>query len=235
MREYDGIPMRDVLLDRLPDTTYPQFLVYVMSSYTTFKIEYMLSEDVDADEVDVDLGAFDETDQEFIDELREMVDWIRSDLGFNAFIAVDPAIPTEQDVTAAESEADEGASPMNVLAQSKAYAEASNTVLFILPKAGLRDGVTTEIGAVLDAMKLGAEHTDPVKDRRRFMVCRESAVQSATLDAIEYEYGVPVREYTTRKELEALIYDFIQSVARLEFSGEIPPVSDEREDSDTER
>ena len=64
------------------------------------------------------------------------------------------------------------------------------------------------------------------------MVCRESAVQSATLDAIEYEYGVPVREYTTREELEALIYDFIQSVARLEFSGEIPPVSDESENSE---
>jgi hypothetical protein len=66
-------------------------------------------------------------------------------------------------------------------------------------------------------------------------MCRESAVQSATLDAIEYEYGVPVREYTTREELEVLIYAFIQSVARLEFDGEVSPVSDEREHSDTER
>lgn len=44
MREYDGKPMRDDLLDRLPAPSYPNFLVYVMGPYTkTAEVGLMLS------------------------------------------------------------------------------------------------------------------------------------------------------------------------------------------------
>lgn len=65
MREYDGEPMRDVLLDRLPASSYPKFLVYVMGPYTKFELEYVLSEGTDPEDVEADLGAFTDADQPY--------------------------------------------------------------------------------------------------------------------------------------------------------------------------
>ncbi|WP_303703817.1 hypothetical protein [Haloquadratum walsbyi] len=58
-----------------------------------------------------------------LDELRETVEWLRTELGVNAFLAVDPAIPTETHPEETDQER------MNVISQSKAYAEASNAVV----------------------------------------------------------------------------------------------------------
>lgn len=99
MREYDGKPMWEVLLDRLPTPSYPTFLVYVMRPYTKFELDYVLSEETDPEDVEADLGAFTDADREFITGLEEFCSFLRDDPGVNAFIATDPDIPSPRTKT----------------------------------------------------------------------------------------------------------------------------------------
>lgn len=69
MREYDGAQIRDVILERLPPPPYPEFLAYIMGPYTKFELDYVLSGEMDPEDVEVDLGAFTDADREFIREL----------------------------------------------------------------------------------------------------------------------------------------------------------------------
>lgn len=223
MRTYDGVPMRDVLLERLEPTAHSEFLVYVMGPYTTVRLDYYLRDDIDVDEGDIDLGAFGDAETELLDELREIVEWLRTELGVNAFLAVDPAIPTETVPEETDQER------MNVISQSKAYAEASNAVVFVLPKAGVRDGVDIEIGAVLSGFDLGHGEGQPQKPPQRFHVFREHGVASATLNAVPHEYEVALTEYGTRSELQDWIARFLAGVLRAERRGDLPPVGDETE------
>ncbi|WP_049948003.1 DUF7509 family protein [Candidatus Halobonum tyrrellensis] len=218
MRTYDGTPMREVLLDRLPPTAHTEFLVYVMGPYTTFRPDYYLRDDLTIDDADLDMGAFGDAETELQDELRDIVEWLRTDVGVNAFLAVDPDIPTEgfPDETDAER--------MNVISQSKAYAEASNAVVFILPKAGVRDGVDIEIGAVLSGFDLGLGEGTPQKSPQRFHVFREHGVSSATLDAVPHEYEVALSEYGTRSELHEQLERFLAGVLRSERRGDLSSV-----------
>lgn len=223
MREYDGRPMREVLLDRLPAPSYSKFLVYVMGPYTKFELEYVLSETVDSGDVEADLGAFSDADREFIKELEELCSFLRDDPGVNAFIATDPDIPLPEDEDAEEP-------TMNAIAQSKAFAEASNGVAFVLPIAGLREGVSAEIGAVLEAMDL--ENDDPgppLKDPRRFRIFVETGITSTTIHAAEDEYSVPIVEYGSRNQLKKELHEFVTDVATLENKEILPPVQDELE------
>ncbi|MFC6906737.1 DUF7509 family protein [Halalkalicoccus tibetensis] len=221
MREYDGKPMRDVLLGRLPVAPYPNFLVYMMGPYTKFELEYVLSEETDPENVEADLGAFSTADQEFITELENLCLFLRDDPGVNAFIATDPEIPLPENKDAKEP-------VMNAIAQSKAYAEASNAIAFVLPIAGLRDGVSAEIGAVLEAMDL--ENSDPgppVKDPRRFRIFAEAGITSTTIYATEDEYSVPIVEYSSKEQLRKELHEFVTDVAILEQKGILPPVQEE--------
>lgn len=223
MRDYDGEPMREVLLDRLPPSSSPTFLVYLMGPYTKFELEYVLSEETDMDDIEGDLGAFSAADTKFITELEEFRSFLREDPGVNAFIATDPDIPLPEDEAANEPS-------MNAIAQSKAYAEASNAIGFILPIAGLRDGVSTEIGAVLEAMDL--ENDDPgppVKDPRRFRIFVETGITSTTIHAAEDEYSVPIVEYSSKEQLRKELHEFVTDVALLEEKGILPPVQEELE------
>ena len=223
MRTYDGTPMRDILLDRLEPTAHSEFLVYVMGPYTTFRLDYYLRDDVDVDEDAIDLGAFGDAEADLLDELREVVEWLRSELGVNAFLAVDPAIPTENSPEETDEER------MNVISQSKAYAAASNAVVFVLPRAGVRDGVDIEIGAVLSGFDLGHGEGTPRKPPQRFHVFREHGVASATLDAVPHEYEVALTEYGTRSELQDQIARFLAGVLRSEHRGDLPPVDADAE------
>lgn len=227
MRTYDGTPMRDILRERLAPTAHSEFLVYVMGPYTTFRLDYYLRDDIDVDEGDIDLGAFGDAEKELLDELREIVEWLRTEIGVNAFLAVDPAIPTEN--TPAETDQER----MNVISQSKAYTEASNAVVFVLPKAGVRDGVDIEIGAVLSGCDLGHGEGSPQKAPQRFHVFREHGVASATLDAVPHEYEVALTEYGTRSELNDQLARFLTGVVRSEHRGDLPPVGSEIEPNGT--
>lgn len=220
MRMYDGKPMREVLFDRLPEADHTEFLVYVMGPYTTIRLDYYLRNDVELDDSAIELGAFGDAERELKDELQEIVGWLRTELGVNAFLAVDPEIPTE-DVP--EETTDER---MNVIRQSKAYAEASNAVVFILPRAGVRDGVDIEIGAVLSGFNLGHGEGHPQKPPQRFHVFREHGVSSATLEAVSYEYEVALTEYGTRSELRDQLSRFLGGVIRAEQRGDLCPVSE---------
>lgn len=223
MRDYDGAPMREVLLDRLPSPPYPNFLVYVMGPYTKFELEHVLSEETDAEAVEADLGAFTDADREFITELEELCSDLRDDPGVNAFIATDPDIPLPEDEDAEEP-------TLNAIAQSKAFAEASNAVAFILPIAGLREGVSAEIGAVLEAMDL--ENDDPgppLKDPRRFRIFVETGITSTTIHAAEEEYSVPIIEYDSKNQLAKELHEFVTDVATLEDKGILSAVQDELE------
>lgn len=223
MREYDGKPMREALLDRLPAPSYPNFLVFVMGPFTKFELEYVLSEETDPEDVEADLGAFTDADHEFITELEELCSVLRDDPGVNAFIATDPDIPLPEDEDAEEP-------TLNAIAQSKAFAEASNAVAFILPIAGLREGVSAEIGAVLEAMDL--ENDDPgppLKDPRRFRIFVETGITSTTIHAAEEEYSVPIIEYDSKNQLAKELHEFVTDVATLEDKGLLPAVQDELE------
>lgn len=221
MRDYNGRPMREVLRDRLPSSSYPRFLVYLMGPFTTFDIDYLLSEETDPGDVETDLGAFSDADREFITELEALCSFLRNDPGVNAFIATDPEIPLPADDDAAEP-------TMNAIAQSKAFAEASNAVAFILPLAGLREGVSAEIGAVLEAMDLETDDPGPpLKDPRRFRIFAETEITSTTLHAAEDEYSVPIDEYGSRAELRKDFHAFVTDVATLEGKRILPSVQDE--------
>ena len=220
MRTYDGTPIREVLLDRLPPTAHTEFLVYVMGPHTTFRPDYYLRDDLAIDEADLDMGAFGDGETELQNELRDVVAWIRTEVGVNAFLAVDPDIPTE------ELPEETDAERMNVIRQSKAYAEASNAVVFILPKAGVRDGVDIEIGAVLSGFDLGHGEGTPQKSPQRFHVFREHGVSSATLNAVPHEYEVALTEYGTRSELHEQLKRFFAGVLRSEHREDLPPVDD---------
>lgn len=223
MRKYDGRPMREVLLARLTEPSYPKFLVYLMGPYTKFELEYVLSEETDPEDIEAELGAFTDADREFITELEDLCRFLRDDPGVNALIATDPEIPLSDD-----GEVD--TPPMNAIAQSKAYAEASNAVAFILPIAGLRDGVSAEIGAVLEAMDLeNADPGPPVKDPRRFRIFVETGITSTTIHAAEDEYSVPIVEYETKKQLKKELHNFVTDVAMLEENDILSPVLDELE------
>lgn len=223
MRTYDGVPMRDILRERLESTAHDDFLVYVMGPYTTFRLDYYLRDDVDVSERDTNLGAFGDSEKELLDELQEIVEWLRTELGVNAFLAVDPDIPTEDIPEETDQER------MNVISQSKAYAEASNAVVFVLPKAGVRDGVDIEIGAVLSGFDLGHGEGTPRKAPQRFHVFREHGVASATLDAVPHEYEVALTEYGTRSELQDQIARFLAGLLRSERRGDLSPVDDDSE------
>lgn len=227
MDTYEGQPMRDVLLKRLPTTAHGEFLVYVMGPYTTFRVEYLLRDDVEIDNEALDLGAFGDVEAEMQDELREVVEWLRRDLGVNAFLAVDVDIPTMEYPD--ETDADR----LNVIAQSKAYAAASNAVVFILPTAGVRDGVDIEIGAVLAGLGLGHDEGEPARSPQRFHVFREHGVRSATLNAVPYEYEVALTDYGTRSELSDRLRRFVASVVRAEQRGDLSSL-DAPADSDTD-
>lgn len=220
MRTYDGAPMRDILLERLEPSAHAEFLVYVMGPYTTFRPDHYLDDEIDVDGEAIDLGAFGDTETDLLDELREIVKWLRGELGVNAFLAVDPAIPTETSPEETDQER------MNVISQSKAYAEASNAVVFVLPKAGVRDGVDIEIGAVLSGFNLGHGEGTPKKPPQRLHVFREHGVESATLDAVPHEYEVALTEYGTRTELRDQIARFLAGVLRSERRGDLPSVAD---------
>lgn len=227
MRTYAGTPMREVLLERLEPTAHSEFLVYVMGPYTMFSLDYVLQDEVDIDDTDAELGAFGDADTDLIDDLREIVEWMRTDIGVNAFLAVDADIPTE--TVPAETDQER----MNVISQSKAYAGASNAVVFVLPKAGVRDGVDIEIGAVLSGFDLGHGEGTPRKPPQRFHVFREHSVSSATLDAVPFEYEVALTEYGTRSELHDQLARFLAGVIRSEHRGDLPPIDDEVERDDS--
>ena len=218
MRTYDGTPMREVLLDRLLPTAHTEFLVCVMGPYTPFRPDYYLRGDLTIDEADLDMGAFGDAETELQDELRDIVEWLRTEVGSNAFLAVDPDIPTEEFPEETDAER------MNVIGQSKAYAEASNAVVFILPKAGVRDGVDIEVGAVLSGFDRGHGEGVPQKSPQRFHVFREHGVSSATLDAVPYEYEVALSEYGTRSELHDQLKRFLVGVLRSERRGDLSSV-----------
>ncbi|WP_254544785.1 DUF7509 family protein [Halomarina pelagica] len=215
--------MREVLLERLPAPAFADFLVYLMGPYTTFELDYVLAPETESEHLKADLGAFTAADRAFIAELEALCSELRADPGVNAFIATDPAIPLPEDENATAD-----TPTMNAIAQSKAFAEASNAVGFILPIAGVRDGVSAEIGAVLEAMDLeNDDPSPPVKDPRRFRIFVETGITSTTIHATEDEYSVPIVEYETKGQLRKELHDFVTDVATLEATGILPSVQDE--------
>lgn len=223
MWAYDGRPVRAVLLERLADTEYEEFLVYLMGPYTTVSLTHYLRGDVDLDDSAIELGALGSAERSLKDELEEISEWLRTEHGVNAFLAVDADIPTKT----VPDETDE--QRLNVIRQSKAYAAASNAVVFVLPKGGVRNGVNIEIGAVLSGFNLGHDEGDPLKPPQRFKVYREVGVESATIDAITFEYEVAITEYGSRSELQNQITRFIAEVLRAEQRGDLQPVDEELE------
>lgn len=248
MRTFTGTPIREKLLNELPQADKNRFLVYIMGPYTTFDIDHVISEEVDASEIDVDLGAI-PPQRDYQDELRHISDYLRKELGYNSFLAVDANIPPVQDAKKAFLEIKEDRNPrthtekwgvskndtveaMTVVQQSKAFTEASNAVIFVLPKGGVRDGVNNELGSVLEAMGLEISSPgEPLKDPKRFRIYREQGLRSYTTNSFEDEYGIPIKSYSSQDDLLSKIVDFLPTVTTSEYRGELLSVEEELEDT----
>lgn len=204
--------MRDYLIGQLDSVARQRMLVYLMGPYTTMDLDYFLGDDTDIESEDMDFGAFNPED-EMRDVLYDLVEVLRNDSPqVNAFIALDANIPTPARAPPNRKEA-----ALDSVTQSIRFAKASNAVAFILPKGGLRDGVDTEIGSVLE------NNLSPPSRRStdRYQIFKEKGVSSATINSVEHRWDVPITKFETRSELELAIRNFILKIVLGEQDGDL--------------
>lgn len=198
MEDRLGQPVRDYLLDTLPDTPKAGFLCYVMGPYSTKNIDYYLEEDASIDDSKQDLGAFDPSCNMHA-VLESIRDSIREKYGANAFIATDANVPLSDD-------APDG---VDALTQSVHYAKAADATAFVLPYGGIRDGVNIEIGTVLEN-RIPPEGV--IDDPDRYHIFKEKNVKSTTLSDLEERYDVTITKFESQFELGMNFGDYINDI-----------------------
>jgi|AntDeeMetagen134_2_1112570.scaffolds.fasta_scaffold01904_7 hypothetical protein len=223
MEEYDGTPVRDLILRDAPDAPLSEYLVYVMSAYTAYDLQQAL----DGYEEQVNLPELYPPDALFDPEVHESMEAAIGDLcgeireatNARAFIATDVNIPTITEVQ--NDDLDElGMTPLE---QSIVFAQESNAVVFVFPYAGIPIGVASEAGALCEHFKLrAADPADRTKPRDRFRLFREAGVGSATVEEFEFDYELKFAVYESRDELVHTIKRFLQQLQHREQDDEFP-------------
>lgn len=239
MALYGNRDMREYLLEELEDVegNLDSFLVYVMGPYTTQDLSYYLKPDenganeyeakdtesndevIELDDSLLDFGAF-EHSEDMHEVLKEIVNVLREDVGVNAFLATEANIPLPDESSSKKT--------LDPITQSIRFSQIANCVVFVLPFAGLRDGVTTEIGSVLEnnlqpTPEDGASD-DPIGGTRpeeRYRIFREKDVSSKTLGATIYRYDVPIKRFEDRDELVQQLRHFIKETIIRERRGDL--------------
>lgn len=216
--------MRDRIIEALGDLAHPRFLVYLMGPYKVFDVGAVLdftdSEagfDPERIPEGVDFGALvgsevDLDQQEAVLDLLLFVrDRLRIEPGVNAFLALDVDIPLD-DTDAAS--------------QSIEFANASNAVIYVIPKIGDNLGVGIEVGAVLEAIyrerTTGNESAAGVGHHERVVFIHESSVRSAMIASVRDRWDARVYSYTDRVDLVRRVRLFLRDIARREQHGDLP-------------
>ena len=193
-----------------------QFLVYLMGPYRTFDVDALLPADADVETDAPSFVTWDETSGEYAEDevlrlLQETRDCLR-DRGFNAFLAIDVGIPLDE---------------MDAATQSIAFAQASNTTIFIAPQVGDNLGVGIEIGSVLedflsiDGMQGPAADATPPTRTRRVMVATEPSVRSAMLGAVHARWDASVRTFSDAADCCRLCAQFCTHIQNEEIYGSL--------------
>ncbi|WP_256393919.1 DUF7509 family protein [Natronoarchaeum rubrum] len=201
--------MRDRIVSELGDLPYGRFLVYVMGPYQAFDPD-VLRETTDPESVpaSIDFGTLVDAEPEMdrdeaaLDLLLEVRDSLRTDVGVNAFLAIDIDVPLEE---------------MDAATQSVAFSKASNAVVYVVPRVGDNLGVGIEVGSVLEAL-----FTDgPGDHRERVVFAHESGVRSAMIAAVRDRWDARVVSYEDRDELVERVQLFVRDIARKELRGDL--------------
>jgi hypothetical protein len=223
MVEYDGTPVRDLILRDVPDAPLSEYLVYVMSAYTVYDLQRALDsheEQMDLPELYPPDALFDPDVHESMEAaIRDLCDEIREATNARVFIATDVNIPTITEVQ--NDDLDEPG--MTPLEQSIAFARESNAVVFVFPYAGIPIGVASEAGALCEHFNLRtSDPTDQTKPRDRFRLFREAGVGSATVEEFEFDYNLKFAIYESREELVHAIKRFLQQLQHREQDDDFP-------------
>ena len=215
-RIIDNLPRAAGDSDALTPVRREQFLVYLMGPYRTFDVDALLPADADVEADVPSFATWDETSGEYAEDdvlrlLQETRDCLR-DRGFNAFLAIDVGIPLDE---------------MDAATQSIAFAQASNTTIFIAPQVGDNLGVGIEIGSVLedllptDEMQGPAADATPPERARRVMVATEPSVRSAMLGSINARWDASVRTFTDTADCCRLCAQFCTHIQNEELYGSL--------------
>lgn len=223
MVEYNGTPVRDLILRDAPDAPLSEYLVYVMSAYTAYDLQQALDgyeEQVALPELYPPDALFDPDVHDSMEAaIQDLCGGIREAANVRAFIATDVSIPTITEVQ--NDDLDEPG--MTPLEQSIAFARESNAVLFVFPYAGIPTGVASEAGALCEHFNLRAtDPADRTKPRERFRLFREAGVGSATVEEFEFDYELRFAVYESQEELVHTIKRFLQQLQYREQSSDFP-------------
>ncbi|AEM57488.1 conserved hypothetical protein [Haloarcula hispanica ATCC 33960] len=192
-------------MDQVGDVRYDRFLFYLMGPYKSFNLNYVLSE---SERADIDIGDLPGPlrrlfqNKAEIDEakalLRRVQGALRADPGFNAFLALDVDIDTD-DVDAAT--------------QSIEFARCSNATAFVLPFLGHNFGVGEEAGSILE--RLADTHGD------RMVFIHEDDVTSAMIRSASVRWDLRIETYETESELVDTLRRFAGGVMHRERRGDL--------------
>lgn len=203
--------MRNKLVEQLPATTHPRFLVYLMGPYKAFALADMLDEQSDetAESLPVDFGSWDERAGEYSEaDVKALLERVRTELrdtaGLNAFLAVDADVDLEE---------------MDAATQTIEFARASNVVAFVAPRVGKNLGVGIEVGSVLEALG-DADH-------ERVVFVHEEGVRSAMIGSLSRRWDATVYSYSDETELVKRLRTFSIEVMNRESYGNLETL-DER-------
>lgn len=201
--------MRDRIVNELGDLPYSRFLVYLMGPYQAFDPETLrATTDPDSVPASVDFGTLVgadpplDRDEAALDLLLDVRDRLRADVGVNAFLAIDVDVPLEE---------------LDAATQSVRFADASNAVIYVVPRVGDNLGVGIEVGAVLESLfdEGDAGYSE------RVVFAHESGVRSAMIAAVQDRWDARVVSYDDRDELVERVQLFVRDVARRELRGDL--------------
>jgi hypothetical protein len=174
--------------------SHSEFLVYLMGAYKAWTPDDFVAEDAEVDPEDLggpfapwDEGSGDYTEEDAKVFMQDVRDKLRREAGVNAFLAVDPAIPTDE---------------MNAAKQSIEFAKCANLTAFVIPFVGKNIGVGIEVGSVLQGQAV---------DQERIVFLHESGVSSAMIRGLSREWDVAVYSF---EDTDELVYHLRQFIVR---------------------
>jgi hypothetical protein len=196
---------RDRVIERLGAVTYDRFLFYLMGTYKTYNVDYVLDEEeserIDVAELPGPLRRLFRSRDE-IDAaqalLRRVQGALRTDPGVNAFLAIDVDVDTDE---------------VDAVTQSIEYARCSNATAFVLPFLGHNFGVGEEAGSILE--RLGETH------RERIVFVHEAEVTSAMIRSAAVRWDLRIETYETEAELVDQLRRFAAGVMHRERRGDL--------------
>ncbi|KYH24304.1 hypothetical protein HAPAU_32870 [Halalkalicoccus paucihalophilus] len=196
---------RDLIAERVRKVKYDRFIFYLIGSYKSFNLNYVLSDEqrreIDIEDLPGPLRRLFRSKDD-IDEaqalLRRVQGELRVDPGINAFLALDVDVDINE---------------VDAATQSIAYTQCSNATAFILPFLGHNFGIGEEASSILEALL--ETHGD------RLLFVHEATVTSAMIRSAAKRWDLSVETYETEAELVDTLRLFAGSIMHQERRGEL--------------